>query len=124
LVGKEWETAGMTGSTAPEEHRIKSTGGVTVAVIKNEDDTLSWGFSKCSDLDTYNKKVGRTIAVGRAVKKGITTKNMEYKTVRNISLQLAEEIYSLEASDQVKLTEIDPNSIEDLLSETKLEESK
>lgn len=49
-------------------------GGRTVAVLQHPKSqvTLSTGVANCSDLDTYNKSVGRMIAVGRAVKEYLT----------------------------------------------------
>ncbi len=47
------------------------TADVTYAAIINSDSTISVGHAKCSKKDNFHKNVGRTIASGRAEKKGI-----------------------------------------------------
>jgi hypothetical protein len=50
--------------------RIDPRGGWTVAEIYSDDgDLLDDGDAKCSRLDNYNKKIGRWIAEGRALKR-------------------------------------------------------
>jgi len=111
-----YEDVGITASPIEDikKENLKSTGGVTIAVIKKEDGTLSWGFAKCNEMDSYNRRVGRDIAIGRAEKKGIITKDIDFKKVRDVSLVLAHDILSLESADNVKLTKINPTSIETL----------
>ena len=53
------------------EHRIVPTGGVTRVEITWPDDPeklLATGVAYCCDRDNYNRKLGLTIAVGRARK--------------------------------------------------------
>lgn len=45
-------------------------GGVTEAVVVDKDGTIkATGLAICSERDSYNKKIGRDIAIGRALKK-------------------------------------------------------
>lgn len=43
-------------------------GGSTKAVVKLEDGREVTAFSVCSRVDSFNKRIGRTIAIGRALK--------------------------------------------------------
>lgn len=45
-------------------------GGLTIVHILDKDgNMLARGTARCSELDQYNKKIGRSIALGRALKK-------------------------------------------------------
>jgi len=48
---------------------LKTKGGKTTAFIKLSETKSIEAFSICSDKDTFNKKQGRTIAIGRLKKK-------------------------------------------------------
>lgn len=53
-------------------HVIEPRGGVTTAYIyedKVEGRVLATAQAHCSDEDNYNKKIGRQISLGRALKK-------------------------------------------------------
>lgn len=73
----------LTCSPLTEQERefydIDAKGGVTLAVVKNPDDTLSWAVSKCNMKDSYNKRIGRNKAIGRAIQNGIRTKDIPLK---------------------------------------------
>ena len=56
---KSWVEAGHT----PAPH-----GGQTSCCITLADGTEVWGVAECSQLDNYSKKIGRDIALGRALK--------------------------------------------------------
>ena len=43
-------------------------GGGTLAEIEFADGTTIRGYARCNPLDTYNKAIGRNIAIGRALK--------------------------------------------------------
>ena len=104
--------------------RIKSNGGVTVAVLKNEDGTLSWGFAKCSSLDTYNKKVGRAIAKGRASHRPIVTEDAEYEVIRETALHLARAVDCYGSNSGDKLTDFSLVYLEEVIIEKTEEKSK
>ena len=61
-----------TGVKLPEwEHRIIPTGGLTRVEISWPDkpeEVLATGVAYCSNRDNYNRKLGLTIAIGRARK--------------------------------------------------------
>ena len=49
--------------------RVSPRGGSTRVEIKSEDGTLlCFGESHCSTIDNFNRKLGRNIALGRALK--------------------------------------------------------
>ena len=75
----------------PNVH-IMGNGGITIAILKNEDGTLSWGFSKCNIIDTFSKKRGIHMATIRAKNWNIKTKDFDFKTILSFSNELAEEI--------------------------------
>ena len=44
-------------------------GGATYCILEDENqDILAFGYAVCSEQDNFNKKLGRTIALGRALK--------------------------------------------------------
>jgi hypothetical protein len=52
-----------------EGFKVLPTGGATEALILDEENNpLAIGLADCSPRDAFNKKIGRDIAVGRAVK--------------------------------------------------------
>ena len=51
-----------------EPGKVSCRGGVTICFVPEEDDYMSVGIAVCSPLDPYNKKIGRQIALGRALK--------------------------------------------------------
>lgn len=56
-------------ATDPEMHvLIEPRGGKTVAKIILPDGSEITGEARCSDRDNYSKKIGRDIALGRALK--------------------------------------------------------
>jgi hypothetical protein len=48
--------------------KIAAKGGRTSARIALADGRVAFGVAKCSDKDTFCKRIGRDIAVGRALK--------------------------------------------------------
>lgn len=53
-----------------EGFKVLPTGGATEALIIDEENKpLAIGFASCSIKDPFNKKIGRDIAIGRAVKR-------------------------------------------------------
>lgn len=50
------------------EWEPSTKGGHTICIIVGENNKEYAGFSVCSDKDTFNYKVGREIAFGRALK--------------------------------------------------------
>jgi hypothetical protein len=48
--------------------RIKPQGGYTYACVMDDSGRVANGMAVCSFKDNYNKKIGRQIAVGRAMK--------------------------------------------------------
>lgn len=46
----------------------KPKGGITLAEIEFADGTITRGYARCNPLDTYNKAIGRNVAIGRALK--------------------------------------------------------
>lgn len=51
----------------PVLYKLAARGGETVCYIERDGELVAQGFASCSDLDHYNKAVGRTKAFGRAV---------------------------------------------------------
>lgn len=51
---------------SPDPH-----GGITKVTLTFEDGSVFEAEAQCSNLDNYNKKVGREIALGRAVKAAV-----------------------------------------------------
>lgn len=43
-------------------------GGRTVVKILKDDEVVAEGTSFCSELDNYNRKIGRNISLGRAMR--------------------------------------------------------
>jgi hypothetical protein len=43
-------------------------GGITLAQIEFADGRTVRGSARCNPLDTYNKAIGRNVAIGRALK--------------------------------------------------------
>jgi hypothetical protein len=55
------------GSLTLRKHDVMPKGGYTIAILyDNNGDLMSIGVSKCNLIDTYNKRLGRTIAMERA----------------------------------------------------------
>jgi hypothetical protein len=51
------------------EGRVLSRGGVTFCHIENEDNAeVAIGVASCNVKDQFNKKIGRDISLGRALK--------------------------------------------------------
>lgn len=48
---------------------ILPRGGETMVRVFDDDGTTVSGIARCSDKDNYNKRLGRTIALGRALKR-------------------------------------------------------
>ena len=68
---KEWHLRHQrwdAGNKPNENGLYPSYTGVTVHVIQAGDGSYYMGISECSVLDNFNKKIGRTIARGRARK--------------------------------------------------------
>lgn len=57
-----------------EKYVIGVKGGVTLAIFRLGINKLVWSISKCTDYDTYSKRIGRVIASNR-IKKHL--KNLE-----------------------------------------------
>jgi hypothetical protein len=74
------------------KYTIGSNGGITIAILKNTDGTLNWGFAKCNKTDTYCKRIGRNIAIGRAKKYIIKTNDYEFQDVRKKVMKLIDKI--------------------------------
>ena len=56
---------------AVQSHRIIPTGGITRVEIfwpDKPEEVLATGVAFCSNRDNYNRKLGLTIAIGRALK--------------------------------------------------------
>lgn len=54
----------------PHDFEVSPRGGITKVEIVAPDQRLFIGEARCSDLDNYNKSIGRNIAIGRALKGG------------------------------------------------------
>ena len=52
-----------------QNRRISSRGGTTIAEVYDGDLLLTTGYADCHASDNYNKRIGRDIARGRALKK-------------------------------------------------------
>ena len=64
-----WDPAGTTnGNRTHSSAEISTHGGRTTCKITFPDGTEAWGAAECSIRDPYNKKIGRDIALGRALK--------------------------------------------------------
>lgn len=50
------------------ERAILPNGGMTTARIELPDGRVATGEARCSVRDNYNRKIGRDIAIGRALK--------------------------------------------------------
>jgi hypothetical protein len=48
--------------------RISSRGGTTIAELYDGDLLLTTGYADCHESDNYNKRIGRDISRGRALK--------------------------------------------------------
>lgn len=53
----------------PTNVQTNCKGGVTVAVVGNEDDGYTYGVARCSAIDNYDKSKGRSLATGRVFEK-------------------------------------------------------
>ena len=52
------------------EYNLEAKGGLTEIEVTTPDmSTTVKGISKCSDIDCFNRKIGNSIALGRAIKK-------------------------------------------------------
>lgn len=56
-------------------------GGTTACEITMPDGHTTWGVAECSERDNYCKKIGRDIALGRALKKLQTLEAIEAEIV-------------------------------------------
>lgn len=53
-----------------EHHTVRPRGGMTICYVCNEGgDVLETAYSQCHPNDNFNKKLGRLISSGRAIKK-------------------------------------------------------
>ena len=69
-----------------------SNGGVTVAV-REEDGKLYFGATKCSLVDSYNKKLGRLRAKGVSTSSNACVKDiMGYDDIRKTAVNIAENL--------------------------------
>jgi hypothetical protein len=62
-----------------EHEEVKTRKGIvhiTICLIMDNDKVLAKGYSVCSHLDQYNRKLGNTIARGRARKAMNTQANL------------------------------------------------
>lgn len=46
----------------------ESKGGMTIASVWEDGVLMAGGFARCSIMDNYSKRIGRDIALGRALK--------------------------------------------------------
>ncbi len=60
--------------TYSREHKLS-----VVGYINKKENKFQIGISQCSDKDEYNKKIGREIAKGRAIKKPLIVSNLDNK---------------------------------------------
>lgn len=58
---------------------------VCLAGVPNEDRSLHIGIAECSKKDNFNKKLGRKIAEGRALKKPIAHIGLDWESTGIIS---------------------------------------
>lgn len=64
-----WDPEGTTdGLRTHTSSEISPFGGRTTCKITLADGVEAWGVAECSNRDNYNKKIGRDIALGRALK--------------------------------------------------------
>lgn len=49
-------------------HKPDPKGGMTKAYVRLNSGEIVTGYARCSDLDNFSRKIGRNIAVGRAMK--------------------------------------------------------
>ncbi|MBW2992974.1 hypothetical protein KY317_00175 [Candidatus Woesearchaeota archaeon] len=89
---EEHVSVGLTCEPIPkhekESHFIGSNGGYTVAILKNPDGKLNWGFAKCNLTDTFNKRIGRIIAENRASHYNIQTPDDDFDIIRKTAYEL------------------------------------
>lgn len=51
------------------QHNVSPRGGATIVKIVNEEERLlASSLAQCSEQDNYNRRIGATIALGRALK--------------------------------------------------------
>jgi hypothetical protein len=75
---------------------VKNLPRVTICTIL-DGNKISFGYSTCSDKDSYNRKVGNKIAYSRAIKKPYKVVELtNIKEIHDISLKVVEEIFDLE----------------------------
>lgn len=62
---------GMSDYVRPQDgYSVESKGGVTMCKIKDaEGNVVSMGESRCHTNDNFNKRIGRDISLGRALKR-------------------------------------------------------
>lgn len=65
---KGWRMKTIKGDMVSVPVPAVKGGKTVVEILDDEGNVLSIGYARCSDLDNYNKKLGRTIAFGRAKK--------------------------------------------------------
>lgn len=65
-----WPVLLLSGRELREQgYAISPVGGVTVCNIVNEaGESVAGGVAKCCDRDNFNKRIGRDISLGRALK--------------------------------------------------------
>jgi len=78
-----------------KSHVIDSNGGITLAIVKQTNNTLKWGIALCNKTDIYNKRIGRSIAIGRANKYGLVTSDIEFDTAISLAKKLINHIYEV-----------------------------
>ena len=70
--------------------------GLVQENLGRDDVSVSIGLSRCSEKDPFNKKKGRVIAVGRAMKNPtshfVVSKGTELKKFYNVAESLADEV--------------------------------
>lgn len=68
-----WDPEGTTdGHRTHSSDEISTHGGRTHCKLTLPDGTEIFGVAECSGRDQYNKKIGRDIALGRALKNAAT----------------------------------------------------
>jgi hypothetical protein len=68
-------------------HVILDCKRATICIIKQDDKDYYMGISRCSDKDTYNKKLGRAIALGRAYKNLVNCKKLSELDIHEIKIE-------------------------------------
>lgn len=59
----------LTSTAKRRKVSLSPRGGITtVSVIDNDGNEIAYAGAQCSMMDNYSKKIGRMIAIGRALK--------------------------------------------------------